>query len=108
VEKLERDYARAIAERDEAIAERDFILQFLQDMGADLCKGRALGCRPTADGVEIRSLYPSQAEALAAASRIRELRAMVSLADDGANGAERFDPESSETNREVRHGRRAR
>jgi hypothetical protein len=35
---------------------------------------------PTADGVETRSLYPSHADALAAASDIRTLRAMGCLA----------------------------
>jgi hypothetical protein len=73
----------AIAERDEAVAERDFVLKFFTEMGVALGKGRLLRLLPTSDGVEIRSLYPSHADALAAASRIRELRAMVSLSGEG-------------------------
>jgi hypothetical protein len=35
-------YARIVHERDEAIAGRDFILKFLQDMGTALAHGDAL------------------------------------------------------------------
>jgi hypothetical protein len=60
----ERDadaYAQAIAERDEAIAERDFILKFLQEIGAAL----------------------NTADADAVKSQLRTVRAMVRLAGDG-------------------------
>jgi hypothetical protein len=60
----ERDadaYAQAIAERDEAIAERDFILKFLQEIGAAL---------KTADADAVKS-------------QLRTVRAMVRLAGDG-------------------------
>jgi predicted nuclease with RNAse H fold len=75
--KRDEDVARARVERDEAIAERDYLLKFLQDMGEALCQGRELGSRPTADGVEVCELYPSRADAVAVFTRIRDLLAMI-------------------------------
>ena len=54
-ERDEDAEAQVIAERDEAIAERDFIRKFLQDLGVALV-GDAAGCcgsptsRPARDG----------------------------------------------------------
>lgn len=36
------DYRRAIAERDEAIAERDFILKFVEDVAGAFSRGETL------------------------------------------------------------------
>jgi hypothetical protein len=35
-------YAQGLAERDEAVAEWDFVLRFLQDIGIALGKGRLI------------------------------------------------------------------
>lgn len=56
--KPQPTYARVVDERDEAIAERDFILKFLQDLGDALV----------------------QADAVAVAIQLRALRAMTSAA----------------------------
>jgi hypothetical protein len=87
-ERDEDAYAQAIAERDEAIMERneaveerDLMLSLLQDLGAALCKGRALGSRPTAAGVAVCELYPTRADALAAMQHIRRLRVMCLASD---------------------------
>jgi hypothetical protein len=84
----ETAYARAIAERDEAIRkcdeaveERDVMLSLLRDLGAALCKGQPLDPRPTADGVEVCELYPTRADALAAMQQIRRLRVMCLASD---------------------------
>jgi hypothetical protein len=74
--------AEAIAERDEAIAERGVILNFVQDLGDALSKGRLTGFHPTCDGIEIRSLYASQADAAAAAARIHGRTGMAALAGE--------------------------
>ncbi len=77
----ERDQAiaardRAVAERNEALEERGFLLQVLDDLGLALRRGRELGLHATDAGVEVCELY-SRADALAAATRIRDLIAMV-------------------------------
>jgi len=89
-DKPEREdaYARAVAERDQArnerdaaIAERGFILGYVQDVGAALGKGSPFRLFPTGDGgAEIRALYDSRAEAVAAATHLGGLPAMVALA----------------------------
>jgi hypothetical protein len=56
----ENAYAKAIAERDQAIADRDFILRFLAELGAAL-----------------------NGDAVAAAAQLLALRAMVRLAGEG-------------------------
>jgi hypothetical protein len=84
------ELAAANAERDKAVKERvdadeeerDFILKFLQDMGEALGKARLVRLHPTRAGVEIRSLYSSPADALAAASRIRDLVALIALGEN--------------------------
>jgi len=78
--KERRESAQAIHERDEAVAEWDFILKFLQDIAAAFDKSCGLAFEATAAGVEIRALYPSQADAQAVATHIRTVRAMGSLA----------------------------
>ena len=75
-----RERDQAIAERDQAIAERDYALKFVQDLGAAFRQERRLAFKATDDGVEVRALYPSQADAEAVATHIRDLRAMVSRA----------------------------
>ena len=71
-------YARAIAERDAAVAERDFILGCVQDIGVALGKGSPFRLYATGDGgAEIRALYDSRAEAMAAVIQIGALPAMV-------------------------------
>lgn len=81
-------YAQAVAERDQAVAERDFILGCVQDIGAAVGKGSPFRLHPTADGgAEIRALYDSRAEAMAAVIQIGGLTRMVALAGDGARGA---------------------
>ena len=79
-EPTRAEYDAAIRERDQVIAERDFILKCLEAMGAAFRRERRLAFHPTAGGVEIRALYPSQADAEAAAFEMRNLTAMVSLA----------------------------
>jgi hypothetical protein len=54
-------YAQGLAERDEGVAEGDFVLRFLQDIGIALGKGRLIRLHPTSDGLEICSLYRSHA-----------------------------------------------
>ena len=54
------DIAQIIAERDEAIAERDFVLGFLLELGAAF-----------------------SADAVAAAIQLRALRAMIRVAGEG-------------------------
>jgi len=84
-EREEDTYARAVAERDAAIAERDFILGCVQDIGAALGKGSPFRLHLTADGgAEVRALYDSRADAVAAVIQLGGLRAMVAL----ASGAE--------------------
>lgn len=80
--KPEREdaYARAIAERDQAIAERDFILQFVEETGVVSGKGRLVRVHPTSAGVEICALYLTRAEASAAAARLHGPRGMIALA----------------------------
>jgi hypothetical protein len=82
--KPEREdaYTRAIAERDAAIAERDFILQFVEETGVVLGKGRLVRVHPTSAGVEICTLYPSQGEASAATARLHGLRGMIAFAGE--------------------------
>jgi hypothetical protein len=48
------------------------VQRFLQDIGIALGKGRLIRLHPTSDGGEICSLYRSHAEALAAATRVRD------------------------------------
>jgi hypothetical protein len=79
-EPTQAEYALAIAERDEAIAERDYILDFLIDLGEALSKSQRIHFQPTATGVEVLSFYSSLAEALQANLLLRDLRAMLSLA----------------------------
>ena len=81
------EYAQAIAERDEAIAERDFLLNFFEDLGAAFDKSERLAFRETAEGIEIRSLYPSHADAVAVARRIHSLRSLVFFAKGPKSGA---------------------
>jgi hypothetical protein len=57
----------------DAIAELEFVLKFSTELGVALGKGRRVRLHPTRAGVEICSLYPSHADALAAATRIRDL-----------------------------------
>jgi hypothetical protein len=78
----EDEYAQARAERDGAVEERDFMLRLVQDLGVALSKGRLVRLHPTSDGVEVCTLYPTHAEALAVVTRIRDLIAMVCLAGD--------------------------
>jgi broad specificity phosphatase PhoE len=56
--KPEREYAQAIAERDEAVAERDFVLKFVEELGAAL----------------------ANADAVAVVTHIHTLRAMFAVA----------------------------
>ena len=83
-----RERDQALKERDEAIAERDFILKCVQDMGVAFRQERRFAFHPTAGGVEVRALYASHADAEAAATQMRALSAMASLA-----GAERQEPQ---------------
>jgi hypothetical protein len=86
--ELETAYARVVTERDEAIAERDFILKFVGDIGMALSRGHRTELLPADDGVELRALYDCRADAMAAAMQIGALIGMVNLAgltqDDGA------------------------
>ena len=66
------------ADTAKAIGERDYLLKLIEELGGALLQGRALGVRPTGDGVEARELYPSRGAALAAATRVRDLVALVS------------------------------
>jgi hypothetical protein len=59
---------QAIRDRDEAMAERDFVLKFFTDIGVAFGKSRGLAFAATAEGVEIRALYASQADAEAVAN----------------------------------------
>lgn len=76
--RLARD--KAIRERDEVVEERDFMLTVLRELGLALIERRALDLRLTADCVEDRWVYASLTDALAVATRMRGLIAMV---DDG-------------------------
>jgi hypothetical protein len=58
-EPTRADYRQAVAERDQAIAERDFILKFVEDVAGAFYRG----------------------DALAAVIHIRTLRAMVAVAN---------------------------
>jgi hypothetical protein len=84
-----------------AIAERDYLLKFFEELGVALCKGRPLGFHGTADGVEVCMLYPSRADAAAAAGYMRTLRAMVTVA-----GLVHWRREARARDREARRRRR--
>jgi hypothetical protein len=79
IAKLEASRNEAFAERDEAVAERDYMVKFLHEMGEGFNKSRNLGFEVSDKGVEIRSLYPSRADALAVANHVRTLRRMTIL-----------------------------
>jgi hypothetical protein len=66
------------ADYADAIAERDYMVKFFEELGVALCKGRPF--RPTVDGVEACVLYPSQADAEAAVGHMHALRGMVTIA----------------------------
>jgi len=58
-----------------------FILGYVQDVGVALGKGSPFRLHLTADGgAEVRALYDSRADAVAAATQLGGLRAMVALA----------------------------
>jgi hypothetical protein len=80
-EPTRAQYEQAIAERDEAVDERDYLLNFMHDMGAALSQGELLGLVPTPRGIELRALYPSDAAALTVANFVRDMRAMFSKAN---------------------------
>ena len=66
---------QAIHERDDAIAERDYMLKCFTELGVALTKGR-----PLVDGDEIRMVFPSRADAEAAAGPMHTLRGLVTVA----------------------------
>jgi hypothetical protein len=67
------------ARRNEAIEERDSIITWLTEMGVALGRGWPARLHSTADGVELRLVYASQTEALAAEGQLRALCAMAAL-----------------------------
>jgi hypothetical protein len=76
---------RAVAELDLAVAERDFVLKFFIDLGEALGKASRLDFHRRRNGaVEIRTLYPSLADAEADMEITRSLRAMAALAEPRA------------------------
>jgi hypothetical protein len=70
----------AVAARDEAIAERDYILKLFTDMGMALGKSVKLTLKVTKHGVEARVLYRTADDAMAAYAADRVVRAMLSFA----------------------------
>jgi len=88
VQRALRDRDKALKERDkaltalkEAVDEREYILGFLTKLGFAFGASRQLSYHPLEGGaVEIRSVYPSPAEAVAVSLHIRHLRAMVAVA----------------------------
>jgi hypothetical protein len=74
-------YAQVVTAHNDAVAELEFALKFLTGLGVALGKGRRIRLHPIRAGVEIRSLYPSPADALAAATQVRHLLALVSLGE---------------------------
>jgi hypothetical protein len=79
-EPTQAQYMQAIRERDEAIAERDYLLDFFVDLGTAVCQSRELKYRLTGKGVHLRVLYPTLADAMLANAYVRHLRAMLSIA----------------------------
>jgi len=68
------------AERDEAIAERDYVLKLFTDMGMALGKSVKLTLKVTKHGVEARTLFRTPDDALAAYAACRVVRGMLSFA----------------------------
>jgi hypothetical protein len=80
----ERDRAvkarkRAVRRAREAIAERDYCLSYFFRLGGLLRRVQLIGLFDNPKGVELRSLYPSHANAMAIAGLVRDLRAMFTL-----------------------------
>jgi hypothetical protein len=73
-------YAQVVAERDLAIADRDFLLNLVMDLGVAARKCQRVSYRRTARGVTISGSYPSSADAITLSVLMGVVRAMVSNA----------------------------
>jgi hypothetical protein len=72
--------SQARKERDDAIAERDFILTFLQDLGWAMGASRKVSFHMTLEGVEAHVLYRNLIDAMNAKDHVNRLRGMMALA----------------------------